>query len=196
MEARDSMGPLQGIRVVEMAGIGPAPFAGMVLADMGASVIRIDPPRSPGLGADLLGRGKRAIAIDAKKEGARELILSLLDRSSILIEGFRPGVMERLGLGPEEVFAVNPRLVYGRMTGWGQEGPRAPRAGHDINYIAMSGVLGSIGTELGGPVVPLNLVGDFGGGGMMLVAGILAALIESHRTGRGQVVDAEQKIKK
>jgi alpha-methylacyl-CoA racemase len=190
MEARDSMGPLQGIRVVEMAGIGPAPFAGMVLADMGASVIRIDPPRSPGLGADLLGRGKRAIAIDAKKEGARELILSLLDRSSILIEGFRPGVMERLGLGPEEVFAVNPRLVYGRMTGWGQEGPRAPRAGHDINYIAMSGVLGSIGTELGGPVVPLNLVGDFGGGGMMLVAGILAALIESHRTGRGQVVDA------
>ncbi|WP_276939984.1 CaiB/BaiF CoA transferase family protein [Ferrimicrobium acidiphilum] len=184
------MGPLQGIRVVEMAGIGPAPFAGMMLADLGATVIRIDPPKRPGIGADLMGRGKRAIAIDAKKPGATELILRIVDRSSILIEGFRPGVMERLGLGPEQLMAVNPRLIYGRMTGWGQEGSKATRSGHDINYISLSGVLGSIAGSEHGPTIPLNLVGDFGGGGMLLVAGVLAALIESHRTGRGQVVDA------
>ncbi|WP_298334935.1 CaiB/BaiF CoA-transferase family protein [Ferrimicrobium sp.] len=184
------MGPLQGIRVVEMAGIGPAPFAGMILADLGATVIRIDPPKRPGIGADLMGRGKRAIAIDAKKPGAAELIGRIVERSSILIEGFRPGVMERLGLGPSELMVVNPRLIYGRMTGWGQDGPKAARSGHDINYISMSGVLGSIGDEVHGPSIPLNLVGDFGGGGMLLVAGVLAALIESHRTGKGQVVDA------
>ncbi|MEX6430404.1 MAG: CaiB/BaiF CoA transferase family protein [Ferrimicrobium sp.] len=184
------MGPLQGIRVVEMAGIGPAPFAGMVLADLGATVIRVDPPKRPGIGADLMGRGKRAIAIDAKQPGATDVIMRIVDRSSILIEGFRPGVMERLGLGPAEVMAVNPRIIYGRMTGWGQNGPKASRSGHDINYIALSGVLGSIGDEMHGPSIPLNLVGDFGGGGMLLVAGVLAALIESHRTGHGQVVDA------
>lgn len=184
------MGPLQGIRVVEMAGIGPAPFAGMVLADLGATVIRVDPPKRPGIGADLMGRGKRAIAIDAKHPGATDVIMRIVDRSSILIEGFRPGVMERLGLGPAEVMAVNPRIIYGRMTGWGQNGPKASRSGHDINYIALSGVLGSIGDEMHGPSIPLNLVGDFGGGGMLLVAGVLAALIESHRTGHGQVVDA------
>jgi alpha-methylacyl-CoA racemase len=173
-----------------MAGIGPAPFAGMVLADLGATVIRIDPPKRPGIGADLMGRGKRAIAIDAKKPGATEVIMQIIDRSSILIEGFRPGVMERLGLGPGQVMAHNPRIVYGRMTGWGQDGPKAAHSGHDINYIAMAGVLGSVGDESHGPAIPLNLVGDFGGGGMLLVAGVLAALIESHRTGQGQVVDA------
>ncbi len=173
-----------------MAGIGPAPFAGMILADLGATVIRIDPPKRPGIGADLMGRGKRAIAIDAKKPGAAELIARIVERSAILIEGFRPGVMERLGLGPLELMTVNPRLIYGRMTGWGQEGPKAARSGHDINYISMSGVLGSIGDQVHGPSIPLNLVGDFGGGGMLLVSGVLAALIESHRTGQGQVVDA------
>ena len=187
------MGPLQGVRVVEFAGIGPGPFAAMLLADMGADVIRIDraatvgrdkdPQYSPTL------RNRPSIAIDLKHDDGRETALALIDRADILLEGFRPGVMERLGLGPEVVHARNPRLVYGRMTGWGQDGPIAHTAGHDINYIALSGALHAIGTADKGPVPPLNLVGDFGGGALYLVTGVLAALIEARNSGKGQVVD-------
>jgi alpha-methylacyl-CoA racemase len=186
------MGPLKGLRVVELAGIGPGPFCAMFLADLGADVVRIDRPTG-GIAAteyrqDLLNRGKRSVAIDLKAHAAQAL--ELIDRADALIEGFRPGVAERLGLGPEVCLARNPKLVYGRMTGWGQTGPRAHTAGHDVNYIALSGALHGIGPADGPPQIPLNLLGDFGGGSLYLAAGILAALWESRFSGRGQVVDA------
>ncbi|MBL8835606.1 MAG: CoA transferase [Alphaproteobacteria bacterium] len=185
-------GPLAGVRVIEMVGVGPCPFAAMWLADMGAEVIRIDRPgqRWNQTRGDILNRGRRSLAVDLKQPGAAELVLRLVAGADMLIEGFRPGVMERLGLGPEICLARNPRLVFGRVTGWGQDGPLAQRAGHDINYLAVTGVLAAIGPADGRPTPPLNLLGDFGGGGMMLVAGVLAALIEAGRSGRGQVVDA------
>ncbi|MHB2166919.1 CaiB/BaiF CoA transferase family protein [Alsobacter sp. R-9] len=189
------MGPLAGVRIVEMAGIGPAPFCAMLLAEMGAEVIRVDRPGPAdlGLGLDprheLLNRSKRAAAIDLKTQAGVAAVLRLIAQADILIEGFRPGVMERLGLGPDACKAVNRRLVYGRMTGWGQDGPLAQRAGHDINYIAMTGALAAIGTA-DAPVPPLNLVGDFGGGALYLAMGVLAALVEARRSGEGQVVDA------
>jgi alpha-methylacyl-CoA racemase len=188
-------GPLQGLRVVELAGIGPAPFAAMLLADLGADVVRVDRIR-PGVRLfgdarlDLLNRGKRSIAVDLKHPRGPEVVLALADRAQILIEGFRPGVAERLGVGPADVHARNPALVYGRMTGWGQDGPLSQSAGHDINYIALAGVLAPIGRAGGPPQIPVNLVGDFGGGALYLVVGVLAALREAERTGRGQVVDA------
>ena len=189
------MGPLAGIRIVEMAGIGPAPFCAMLLAELGAEVVRIERPVPADLGfamdprADLLNRSKRAAAIDLKAPAGVALALRLVSSADILIEGFRPGVMERLGLGPDVCRAANRRLVYGRMTGWGQDGPLAHRAGHDINYIAMAGALAAIGPD-SGPVPPLNLVGDFGGGALYLAMGLLAALVEARASGEGQVVDA------
>lgn len=189
------MGPLNGIRVIEMAGIGPAPFCGMLLADLGAEVIRIDRLSPSGLGVDfapehdLLNRGKRSIAVDLKAPEGLEVVRRLIDQADALVEGFRPGVMEKLGLGPERFEISNPRLVFGRMTGWGQSGPLAAAAGHDINYIAITGALHAIGREGAPPTVPLNLVGDFGGGSLYLALGILAAIIEAGRSGRGQVVD-------
>ncbi|MGE4323096.1 MAG: CaiB/BaiF CoA transferase family protein [Sphingobium sp.] len=184
-------GPLAGVRVVEFSGIGPAPFCGMLLADMGADVIcidRRDARTDPVTG--VLGRGKRSIALDLKQPGDVETALRLVDRADVLLEGFRPGVMERLGLGPEPCLARRPALVYGRMTGWGQSGPLASAAGHDINYIALSGALAAIGGPGGPPAIPLNLVGDFGGGALYLAMGICAALVESRRSGEGQVIDA------
>ena len=188
-------GPLAGCRVVELGGIGPGPFAGMLLADLGAEVVRVDRPEragEPDAGgpADVLGRGKRSVALDLKHPSASAALLGLVARADVLIEGFRPGVTERLGIGPHICLARNPRLVYGRMTGWGQDGPLAATAGHDITYIALTGALGSIGSADGPPQIPLNLVGDFGGGGCYLVIGVLAALHAAGRTGRGQVVDA------
>lgn len=185
-------GPLTGIRVIEMAGIGPGPYAGMLLADMGAEVIRIDRLRSGGDAnpSDVTARGKRSIALDLKNPASVEVVLRLVDQADALFEGFRPGVMEKLGLGPEVCLARNPRLVFGRMTGWGQSGPLAQAAGHDINYIAITGALAAIGRRDSGPVPPLNLVGDYGGGSLFLVAGLLAALLEARTSGRGQVVDA------
>ena len=185
-----SSGPLEGVRVVELAGIGPAPFAGMVLGDLGADVTRIDRPGAGPTPGDLANRGKRSIRIDLKHASGRELALSIIERSDLLIEGLRPGVCERLGLGPQECFERNPALVYGRVTGWGQVGPLAPMAGHDINYIALAGALAHMGRAGDKPTPPLNLVGDFGGGGMLLLVGVLAALNDSARTGIGQVVDA------
>ena len=186
------MGPLQGIRVLEFAGIGPGPFCAMLLADMGADVTRID--RATGAAGrapvDPLLRGRRSIAVDLKRPEGIEAILRLVAGSDALIEGFRPGVMERLGLGPDVCLARNPKLVYGRMTGWGQDGPMAQAAGHDINYIALAGALEGIGRAGEPPLPPLNLVGDFGGGGMLLAFGVLAALLDQKRTGKGQVVDA------
>jgi alpha-methylacyl-CoA racemase len=188
-------GPLDGVRIVELAGLGPAPFAGMVLADMGAEVIRVDRADRASGGHDsssrydLMNRGKKSVAVDLRQPEGVEVGLRLVDRSDVLIEGFRPGVAERMGLGPGPCSDRNPRLVYGRMTGWGQEGPLASSAGHDIDYIAVSGVLGSIGTA-DEPVPPLNLVGDFGGGGMLLVVGILAALHAVKSGEGGVVVDA------
>ena len=190
------MGPLQGVKVLEFAGIGPGPFAGMMLADMGAEVLKLDRPQSASASRreqaafDLLNRGRRSVAIDLKHAEGAALALRLVERSDALIEGFRPGVMERLGLGPEVCLDRNPRLVYGRMTGWGQDGPLAQVAGHDINYIALAGALDAIGRRGEAPVPPLNLVGDFGGGGMLLAFGIVCALLERDRSGRGQVVDA------
>ena len=187
------MGPLKGLKVVELQGIGPGPFCGMMLADMGAEVIRIDRASAVGQGdgrADILVRGCKRIAVDLKNSEGVETVLKLLEQADVLIEGFRPGVMERLGLGPDACLARNPRLIYGRMTGWGQTGPLAKAAGHDINYISLTAVLHSIGETDGGPVPPLNLVGDFGGGGMLLAFGILAALFERGLSGQGQVVDA------
>lgn len=188
-----SPGPLAGVRVVELAGMGPAPFACMMLAELGADVVMIDRPTGGWLGGppeyDLLSRGRASVAMDLKRPEAIETVLALVDRADILVEGFRPGVMERLGLGPDVCTARNPRLVYGRMTGWGQDGPWAGKAGHDVNYIALTGVLHSIGPAEK-PVIPLNLVGDFGGGALYLVAGVLAALLESRTSGQGQVVDA------
>jgi alpha-methylacyl-CoA racemase len=190
------MGPLAGIRVLEFEAIGPGPFAGMLLADMGADVLVVDRPASTDLGLkrerwyDVMMRGKRSVTLDLKgKEGAR-VSLDLISKADALIEGFRPGVMERLGLGPDVALARNPKLVYGRMTGWGQDGPLAARAGHDINYIALAGVLHAFGRRGEAPVPPLNLVGDFGGGGMLLGFGIACALLEASRSGKGQVVDA------
>ncbi len=186
------MGPLTGIRIVELAGLGPTPFAAMLLADLGAEVIRIDRPAGPSLFglSRVTCRNRRSIGLDLKHSAAIEILLHLLEASDVLIEGLRPGVAERLGIGPDICLERNPRLVYGRMTGWGQEGPLRDRAGHDINYIALSGALDSIGSDAGGPVLPLNLVGDFGGGAMYLVMGVLAALLERHASGRGQVIDA------
>ena len=192
------MGPLQGIRLVEIAGIGPGPFAAMVLSDMGAEIVRIDRPSGKVGGTagrmdpkqNVLNRGRRSIAIDLKKPEGVQTVLRLVKQADGLIEGFRPGVMERLGLGPDACFAVNPTLVYGRMTGWGQDGPLARVAGHDLNYIALSGVLHAIGRKGGKPVPPLNLIGDFGGGGMLLAFGMVCGLLETSRSGKGQVVDA------
>jgi alpha-methylacyl-CoA racemase len=190
------MGPLRGIRILEFAGIGPGPFAGMLLADMGAEVLRIDraqavrEPASAEPPLDLLGRGRRSAGLDLKHPEARAAALRLCERADGLIEGFRPGVMERLGLGPDVCLERNPRLVYGRMTGWGQEGPLAQAAGHDINYIALAGVLDHLGRAGEAPIPPLNLVGDFGGGGMLLAFGMVCALVERSVSGRGQVVDA------
>ena len=187
-------GPLTGVRVIELAGIGPGPFCAMMLADQGADVLRIDRPgpgaRGRGAKYDVLGRGRRSLALDLKQPEAVELVLDLVEKAEVLLEGFRPGVTERLGLGPETCLERNPRLVYGRMTGWGQEGTIAHSAGHDINYIALSGALHPIGRAGEGPVPPLNLVGDFGGGAMMLAYGVLCALLEARGSGRGQVVDA------
>lgn len=192
------MGPLKGLRVVEMAGIGPAPFCAMLLADMGAEVVRIDRTARGDLGLDLgkdprfdvLRRGRKSIALDLKKPGGIATAKRLISQADVLVEGFRPGTMERLGLGPDQFINTNPKLVYGRMTGFGQEGPEASRAGHDINYIALAGVLSTIGRKGAAPVPPLNLVGDFGGGAMFLAFGIVAALFECSRSGKGQVVDA------
>lgn len=190
------MGPLQGIKVVEFAGLGPGPFCGMMLADAGADVVRIERPRPPGDGMSrlvlnpVLDRGKRSIALDLRDEADREVVSRLLARADVLTEGFRPGVMERLGFGPEPVLSANPRLVYGRMTGWGQSGPYARTAGHDIDYIATTGALHAFGRPSELPAPPLNLLGDFGGGGMLLAFGLVAALLHARETGEGQVVDA------
>jgi alpha-methylacyl-CoA racemase len=189
-------GPLSGIKVIEFESIGPAPFAGMLLADMGADVLVIDRPAGTDLGLererwyDVLMRGKRSVTLDLKAEPAKEIALQLIEKADVLIEGMRPGVMERLGLGPDKALERNPKLVYGRMTGWGQTGPLAARAGHDINYIALAGVLHAFGRKGEAPVPPLNLVGDFGGGGMLLGFGVACALIEAARSGKGQVIDA------
>jgi alpha-methylacyl-CoA racemase len=186
------MGPLDGLRIVEIAAIGPAPFAGMLLADLGAAVVRVERVRSdrPAEPHRILDRGRRSVALDLKDPRAVEVVLRMVERSDVLIEGFRPGVAERLGIGPDDCRARNPRLIYGRMTGWGQEGPLAGAPGHDINYLALTGALDAIGPAGGAPVPPLNLLGDFGGGGTPLVVGILAALYERGRSGVGQVVDA------
>jgi alpha-methylacyl-CoA racemase len=187
-------GPCHGLRVVELAGLAPAPFAAMLLADLGADVIRVDRVApgadTPTVSGDPLARGRRSIGVDIKSPAGAELVLRLVDRADVLIEGFRPGVTERLGLGPQDCLARNPRLVYGRVTGWGQQGPLRSAAGHDINYIALAGALDPIGPADGAPVPALNLLGDFAGGGMLLAMGILAALYERVASGRGQVVDA------
>lgn len=189
------MGPLAGIRVVEVAGIGPGPFCAMLLADLGAEVVRVDRTSAAGGDAstvrfDVLGRGRRSVAVDLKAPGGPEVVLRLVEAAHALIEGFRPGVAERLGIGPAPCLARNRRLVYGRMTGWGQDGPLAPTAGHDITYAAVGGALAHIGRAGQLPTPPLNLVADFGGGGMLLALGILAALHHAQRTEEGQVVDA------
>jgi alpha-methylacyl-CoA racemase len=189
-------GPLSGLKIIEVAGIGPGPFCAMLLADLGADVVKVersqnvrggDPANPP---ADVLQRGRRSVGVDLKNPDGVETVLSMIEVADGLIEGFRPGVMERLGLGPDVALARNPKLVYGRMTGWGQDGPYAPTAGHDINYIALAGALDPIGRKGGPPVPPLNLVGDFGGGGMLLAYGMVAGLLNAHRNGEGQVVDA------
>ena len=186
------MGPLTGIKVVEMAGIGPGPFCAMMLSDMGAEVIRVDRLAHKGIGhrANVLNRGRRSIAVDLKNPDGVAAVQQLIDGADVVIEGFRPGVMERLGLGPDTCLARNPRLIFGRMTGWGQTGPLAPAAGHDINYISIGGALGAMGYSDRPPAPPLNLVGDFGGGAMYLLAGVLAALVERGTSGQGQVIDA------
>ena len=187
-------GPLHGLRVVELAAIGPAPHAAMMLGDLGADVVRVDRPVAgfdlTGGKPDYLVRNRRSVTADLKAESGPELVLRLAARADVLLEGFRPGVAERLGVGPQQCHGVNPRLVYGRMTGWGQDGPLAARAGHDLNYISLTGALHAIGPADRPPTVPLNLVGDFGGGSMFLVLGVLAALWERQQSGRGQVVDA------
>ena len=182
-------GPLQGVQVVEFAGLGPAPFTALLLAEAGADVIRIDRVGAPVAGG-ALSAGRPSVGLDLKSVAGRGAALDLIRRADVLIEGFRPGVMERLGLGPERCLAANPTLVYGRMTGWGQDGPRAAQAGHDINYLALTGALRSITRRGERPVPPLNLVGDYGGGGMLLAVGLLTALYERRSSGRGQVVDA------
>jgi alpha-methylacyl-CoA racemase len=190
------MGPLSGVRIIEIAGIGPGPFCAMMLADMGADVIRVDraqavrggDPSAPP--ADVLNRGRRSVGVDLKHPDGVALVLDLVEGADALIEGFRPGVAERLGIGPDQCLERNPKLVYGRMTGWGQSGPYAHTAGHDINYIALAGALDPIGRAGGPPVPPLNLVGDFGGGGLVLAYGLVCALLEATHSGKGQVVDA------
>ncbi|MFJ2054464.1 CaiB/BaiF CoA transferase family protein [Streptomyces sp. NPDC087908] len=188
-------GPLAGVRVVELAGIGPGPFAAMLLADLGADVVRVDRPGGPGLGIDpardLTNRNKRSAVVDLKAADGPATVLDLVERADILIEGYRPGVAERLGVGPDPCLARNPRLVYGRMTGWGQHGPLAATAGHDIGYIAITGALGMIGPDPDGPPgIPANLLGDYAGGSLYLVVGVLAALQHARAHGEGQVVDA------
>jgi alpha-methylacyl-CoA racemase len=198
-------GPLSGLRILEIAGLGAGPFCGMVLSDLGAEVIRVGRPAEVATGSALtallgipdaspavnvMDRGRRPVAVNLKHPEGRELLLGLVEDADAIFEGFRPGVMERLGLGPDACMERNPRIVYGRMTGWGQEGPYAHAAGHDINYIALAGVLHSFGMRGGPPVPPLNVVGDFGGGGLLLAVGILAALLEARSSGQGQVVDA------
>jgi alpha-methylacyl-CoA racemase len=189
-------GPLQGLRVVEMPAIGPAPFCGMLLADLGADVLRVDRLGGGDLGVtvdprfDLLGRGKRSLALDLKTPQSKRLVLALFEKADVVIEGFRPGTMEKLGLGPDVALSLNSSLVYGRMTGWGQSGPLARTAGHDINYLALTGALHAIGKRDDAPLPPLNLVADFGGGALYLAMGILAAIYERRHSGRGQVIDA------
>ena len=189
-------GPLHGVRVLEIAGIGPGPFCGMLLADLGADVVRVDRPGERGLMSqvpsdrDLLNRGKRSVAVDLRDPAGVERVLDLVEAADILFEGYRPGVAERLGIGPEPCLARNPRLVYGRITGWGQVGPLAHTAGHDISYIAPTGALHALGPADGAPQAPLNLLGDFAGGSMYLAVGLLAAFVEARSSGRGQVVDA------
>ncbi|MFF4959688.1 CaiB/BaiF CoA transferase family protein [Streptomyces sp. NPDC001222] len=194
MAGSPGQGPLTGVRVVELAGIGPGPFAAMLLADLGADVVRVERPNGSGLAIDpdfdVTNRGKRSVIVDLKSERGLASVLDLVERADILIEGYRPGVAERLGVGPDTCHARNPGLVYGRMTGWGQEGPLAPRAGHDIAYIAVTGTLGLIGAPDAPPAVPANLVGDYAGGSLYLVVGVLAALHHARATGTGQVVDA------
>jgi len=194
-----AQGPLRGLTIIEMAGLGPAPFCAMMLADMGAEVIRIDQKRKAGAPAsaffshpryDVLARGRRSLALDLKQPAGTRVALSLIAKADALLEGFRPGVMERLGLSPETCLQCNPKLVYGRMTGWGQYGPLAAAAGHDINYVALTGALSAIGRPGTPPAVPLNLVGDFGGGAMMMAFGLLCGILEAQRSGRGQVIDA------
>ncbi|WP_033413635.1 CaiB/BaiF CoA transferase family protein [Actinomycetospora chiangmaiensis] len=189
------MGVLDGVKVIEVAGIGPGPFAAMVLADLGADVLRIDRTKAGGLqlgdpAKDVLNRSRRSVALDLKSPEAVEVLLDLVAGADVLLEGFRPGVAERLGIGPDVCRERNPRLVYGRMTGWGQDGPQASRAGHDLTYLATAGVVGHVEGPDGSPGIPLNLVGDFGGGGMLLVVGVLGALVERATSGQGQVVDA------
>lgn len=186
------MGPLKGIKIIEIAGLGPGPFAGMMLADMGANVIVVERKADPYKNRmpDCNRRGKRSIALNLKSEEGIETLLKLVEKADVLFEGFRPGVMERLGIGPVICQARNPKLVYGRMTGWGQTGPLAHAAGHDINYISLTGALFATGRPESNPVPPLNLVGDYGGGAMFLVTGILAAYIEAQKSGKGQVIDA------
>ncbi|GBE64416.1 alpha-methylacyl-CoA racemase [Mycobacterium sp. MFM001] len=181
-------GPLNGLRVIELAGIGPGPHAAMILGDLGADVVRVDRPGASG--ADPMLRNRRFVTADLKSDEGRELVLKLVAKADVLIEGFRPGVTERLGLGPDDCARVNDRLIYARMTGWGQTGPRSKQAGHDINYISLNGVLHAIGRKGERPVPPLNLVGDFGGGSMFLLVGILSALWERQSSGKGQVIDA------
>ncbi|WBO62600.1 CaiB/BaiF CoA transferase family protein [Streptomyces camelliae] len=192
--AKPGQGPLSGVRVVELAGIGPGPFAAMLLADLGADVVRVDRPGGPGLAIDpaydVTNRNKRSVVVDLKTPDGPARVLDLAERADILIEGYRPGVAERLGVGPGECHARNPRLVYGRMTGWGQDGPLAQRAGHDVAYIALTGTLGMIGRPDEPPAVPANLLGDYAGGSLYLVVGVLAALHHARATGTGQVVDA------
>jgi alpha-methylacyl-CoA racemase len=189
------MGVLSGYRVIELAGIGPAPMCAMLLSDMGADVVRIDRLADAGLGVQvqtkygLLNRGRRSVALDLKRPEATDTVMRMVEKADALIEGFRPGVMERLGLGPDLCLKRNPKLVYGRMTGWGQEGPLAQAAGHDINYIALAGALYSIGRRGEAPVPPLNLVGDFGGGALYLALGVVAGILEARKSGKGQVVD-------
>jgi alpha-methylacyl-CoA racemase len=183
-------GPLHGIRVLEFAGIGPAPFACMMLAQFGAEVLRVDRPGAASVGPDLLGKGRPTLPVDLKHAEAAGLVLQLVEQADVFVEGFRPGVAERLGVGPDACLDRNPRLVYARMTGWGQDGPWANHVGHDINYIGLVGALAAVGEEGRKPVPPLNLVGDFGGGSLFCVAGVLAALVERATSGRGQVVDA------
>ncbi|WP_407562737.1 CaiB/BaiF CoA transferase family protein [Streptomyces sp. 184] len=187
-------GPLHGVRVVELAGIGPGPFAAMLLADLGADVVRVDRPGGPGLGIDpahdLTNRNKRSVVLDLKSPAGAAGALALAARADILVEGYRPGVAERLGVGPAECLARNPRLVYGRMTGWGQDGPLAGTAGHDVGYVAVTGALGMIGPADGPPAIPANLLGDYAGGSLYLVVGVLSALQHARTTGEGQVVDA------
>ncbi|TAM65622.1 CaiB/BaiF CoA-transferase family protein [Mycobacterium sp.] len=196
-EARDqraTRGPLHGLKVVELAGIGPGPYAAMLLADLGADVVRVERPGPPASAVppeqDVLRRNRRSIIVDLRDQAGVRTVLSMAAKADVLLEGFRPGVTERLGLGPDDCWNVNPRLVYGRMTGWGQSGPLASTAGHDISYIAVTGALASIGRTGEAPVPPVNLVGDFGGGSTFLVIGVLAAVWEAEKSGRGQIVDA------